>query len=123
MTANIDEIDNVFGANNIVNVWKKYVGIYNMEDFRGDKIKLCTRLYDDCGHNVNEMRVSNSAVICALDKLQVGRTMGSSGKSAELLKMYCAEANAFIGDAFLISFFILGILRVSSWKLSCVQFL
>ena len=36
-TANINEIDNVCGANNIVNVWKeKYVRIYNREDFSCD---------------------------------------------------------------------------------------
>ena len=39
------------------------------EDFRCDKEKLSTRLNDDCDHNVNDMVVSNSAMICALDKL------------------------------------------------------
>ena len=92
-TANINEIDNVCGANNIVNVWReKYVSIYNRGDFSCDKERLSTRLNDDCDNNVNDMVVSNSAVICALDKLQVGRAVGSDGISAELLKMYSAEA-------------------------------
>ena len=69
-TANINEIDNVCDANNIVNVWKeKYVSIYNRGDFSCDKKRLSTRLNDDCDNNVNDMVVSNSAVICALDKL------------------------------------------------------
>ena len=81
------------GANNIVNVWKeKYVSIYNREDFSCDKERLSTRLNDDCDNNVNDIVVSNSAVICALDKLQVGRAVGSDGISAALLKMYSAEA-------------------------------
>ena len=72
-TANINEIDNVCGANNIVNVWKeKYESIYNRGDFSCDKERLSIRLNDDCDNNVNEMVVSNSAVICALDKLSSG---------------------------------------------------
>ena len=91
-TANINEIDNVCGANNIVNVWReKYVSIFNRGDFSCDKERLSTRLNDDCDNNVNDMVVSNSAVICALDKLHVGRAVGSDGISAELLKTYCAE--------------------------------
>ena len=95
-TANINEIDNVCGANNIVNVWKeKYVSIYNRGDFSCDKERLSTRLNDDCDNNVNDMVVSNSAVISVLDKLQVGRAVGSDGISAELLKMYSAEAGIY----------------------------
>ena len=88
VTANIDEIDNVLGANNSVNVRReKYV--YSKGDFRDDKERLSTRLNDDCGYKINKMVVSNSAVICALDKLLVGRTAGSDGIRVELLKMYC----------------------------------
>ena len=68
------------------------MSIYNRGDFSSDKERLSTRLNDDCDNNVNDMIVSNSAVICALDKLQVGRTVGSDGISVELLKMYSAEA-------------------------------
>ena len=92
-TANINEIDNVCSTNNIVNVWReKYMSIYNRGDFSSDKERLSTRLNEDCDNNVNDMIVSNSAVICALDKLQAGRAVGSDGISAELLKMYSAEA-------------------------------
>ena len=58
-TANINKIDNVCGANNIVNVWKKYVSICNRGDFSCDKERLSTRLNDDCDNNVNDMVVSN----------------------------------------------------------------
>ena len=86
-TASINEIDNVCGANNIVNVWKeKYVSIYNTGDFSCDKESLSTRLHDDCDNNVNDMVVSNSAVICALDKLQVGRAVESDGNKCGIVK-------------------------------------
>ena len=48
------------------------VYIYNREGFHCDKERLLTRLNDDCDHNVNEMVVSNSAVIWALYKLHSG---------------------------------------------------
>ena len=57
-TANINEIDNECGANNIVNVWReKYVSIYNRGNFSCDKERLSTRLNDDCDNNVNDMVV------------------------------------------------------------------
>ena len=64
MAANIDEIDNVFRAYNIVNVWReKYMVIYNTGNFRDDKERFFfNRLNDDYGHNVNEMVESNCAV-------------------------------------------------------------
>ena len=75
------------GANNIVNVWKeKYVSIYNTGDFSCDKESLSTRLHDDCDNNVNDMVVSNSAVICALDKLQVGRAVEGDGNKCGIVK-------------------------------------
>ena len=113
----------MFGANNIVNVWReKYVSIYNRGDFSCDKERLSTRLNDDCDNYVNNMVVSNSVVIGALDKLQVGRAVGNDGISAELLKICSAEAVIHWRCLFNMFLHYMGILLASCWKLNCVQY-
>ena len=63
------------------------------------------------------MVVSDSAVICALDRLHMGWAVGSDGINAELLKMYCAEAVIYWRCLFNM-FLLFENLLVSYWKLS-----
>ena len=99
------------------------MSIYNRGDISSDKERISIRLNDDCDNKVNDMVVSNNAVIGALDKFQVSRAVGSDGISAELLKLYIVLKQSFIGDAYSICSFTLGILLATCWKLNCVQYL
>lgn len=91
-TARVDEVDGVVGDREIADMWKnKYVSIYNKGGFLGDKAEIMSRL-NEVYDGRNDLVVTNDAIITALNKLQTGRSVGSDGINAELLKMYCVDS-------------------------------